>query len=1018
MAHGNARRNERNLIRTDFQYNYTSDSFKGVDFSSPDGRCDDEHFAYLENLYRDKEKADGAVLESVPGYRMINKSFEHIGEIYGVYSHGFWVDGAKKTYILVHKGNYLYSFPHEKRDIAESLTPIAKLSATRSCPFVYGGTFYLLDGEQILGMTSPTEVFVLGDTRLSDAEKEAGALPQCGAYIPLTYRDGAAWEARNMLTGFFDIEKNVMPSTPPDETQGLFYRVCYVGNTRGLEVYALEEGRRIVAIPASIDFNGEELPVLAVAEGAFRGRNITMAVLAPSVKVIGDSAFRSCQSLERVLIHGAPTIGKQAFYGCTALRSLAVKETAIAVAESAFEGCSALSLVFVEAEEACEWIEALGSQVSCYTGSSFYWVETGKTMFIPMANMSEQTLLLMYGGESKALQDMVYHHGMVVEGFGTTDRVAMTAVNSSPYLQYSIKGNAASRYVFVSVYEPGGKINTRDEMEGFRIPLPDHTERVVSVSQNGNEIGTQPNERGIRYVSEYSQGHLTSIRVVLPKSREKSVCIEVRCYSERGESPEGDFRHVNLQNNMSLYDAISFCRLAAVFDGKVFLSGNPALPDTVFYSVTPKRSGEALMFAPTAFLACRDTVGEVAAFAVHPLYLAVLKERSLYAITRKASTDALHETYEIDGWCESARFSGATHTFGDEPLFLSERGVMALKSGKAWEEGRIENRSYYIDKLLLRLASDHAAFTEWKGYLVLLMGGKLFLADASISEKKNGVLAYEWYLIDGIGHYENQTLCYHHLAYEPYVRGKKLTLWRVNGKKLSILGEEKPVEGKVLTATLQGITVYYTVEEDENGNETYYLVDSHGEMAGGFLSPATCILSAEGCLYFATSDGYLFCFNTDKRGKAVVVNGKMQSVASDEMHESYYSFDGRRYRSRLVTANVDMGVPHLLKSTVARSFVVRAKAMPHAAFTVAVRQDGGPWEDVGFVVANRSTACPDADRFVFSPEDTVNETLADRSRGWLSKQVMISADVFESPIGIDALAYRYKMAGRAKSKTK
>ena len=131
MAHNKARRNERNLIRADAEYNYTKDLFKGVDFSAPDGRCDDAHFAYLENLYRDKEMADGALLESVPGYRRIETEFLHSGEIYGIYAHDFVVDGKRESYLLIHKGSYLYSVLHARRDIRETLRPIASLASNR-----------------------------------------------------------------------------------------------------------------------------------------------------------------------------------------------------------------------------------------------------------------------------------------------------------------------------------------------------------------------------------------------------------------------------------------------------------------------------------------------------------------------------------------------------------------------------------------------------------------------------------------------------------------------------------------------------------------------------------------------------------------------------------------------------------------------------------------------------------------------------------------------------------------------
>lgn len=1008
MAHSNARRNERNLIRTDFQYNYTKDSFKGVDFSSPDGRCDDEHFAYLVNLYRDKAKADGAALESVPGYRMIKKDFAHIGEIYGLYSHAFSEGGVKKTYLLVHKGEYLYSFLHDRRDLFESLTPIATLSGNRSFGFAYGGVFYILDGKKILAVKSPTEAFVLGDSFLTEEEKEAGKLPESSAYIPLTHRDGAAWEARNMLTGFFDLERSVKADTLPDETQGLYYRECYVGNTRGLEVCGMEAGRRIVAIPATFVFDGEQLPVLAVAANAFEGRDITTAVLAPSVRVIGASAFQNCRSLERVLIHGGAEIKARAFNGCSALETFAIKNTAVWVDATAFEGCTTLSHVYFEASKAAGWLDGLQETASFHPNTRFYWEEQGKTLYIPCSTSGEESLAFIYGAEMSPLQNMSFYYNMKTDGSDLTEGISATASKSCAVAQYVIQGsdvNSISRYVFVSVFAPGGKINTRDEVEGFRVALPEHTARVASVFLDGKEMKTTPDDNGVYYAAEFSRGILTSLRVVLPKNRDRDLTVTVRCYAEQGEVAGHDTR--------CLYDAIRACRFAAVFDGRVFLGGNPDLPDTVFYSVSPKRAGNSLMFAPSAYLACQDTAGAVLAFMVHPLYLAIVKDRSVYGVTQKNENGALHELYEINGWCSSPAYRCGTYTFGDEPLYLSERGVMALKPGKAWEEGRIENRSYYIDGMLRSVWDDNAAFAEWNGYLALLIDGKIFLADRSIAEKKNGILAYEWYFLDGIGHYDGQKRRYHHLSYDPVVQDKRLTSLTLSGKPLLVLGREEPVSGEVYSAVVAGILLYYTLGEDGR----YYLVDSYGERAGGIFSPATRLLSAEDCLYFSSADGYLFCFNTDKRGKSVLVNETLQSVASDEIHESYYSFDGRKYSSRLITGNVDMGVPHLWKSTVPRSLVVRAKAMPHSAFTVSVRCDGGPWEDVSYVVANELDY-PDADRFVFAPEDTVSETLADSTRGWLSKQVMISAEVFESPIGIEALAYRYKMAGRAKSKTR
>ncbi len=1000
-----ARRNEKNLIWAKSQYNYIQDTFKGVDLTSPASKCDAGHASYLVNLYRDKDKKDGALLESVPGYRMIAKDFLHVGEIYGIYAHAFLVDGKRENYILVHKGGYLYSFLQERRDMRETLSPIAALSSSRSFGFAYGGCFYLLDGQNIYEMKTPHEAVVLGN------ESEENA------YIPLIMKDGVPYEARNMLTGFFELERTVEKDMVADDAQGLFYRECFLGEQRGLEVYGMEEGRRVVAVPSSVLFEGEMLPVLAVAPNAFKGRDIVTAVFAPSVKIIGAGAFAGCSSLERILIHGSPEIRSEAFKGCASLVSLAVHDVVMSVDETAFEGCATELHIFLADIEKKGWLSRFDETATFYTDTLFFWLEKGERFYFSWGMGNYQTFEAIYGDESRALTDCTIHEDITVTGELVNRYFTARAENTVAYAQYFMRSavtDVPRRHIFVSVCDAFGGINTRDEVEAFVISFPDYTERLVSLTLNGEEITQEPNAKGVYYVPDYKSGILTGLRAILPRNREGSYHLLARCYgTKQAKDGSDEFYRVNSHYKGTASDALKSCRFAAVFDGRVFLGGNPDLPDTVFHSVTPKRESDSLTFASTAYLSCRDTAGAVSAFAVHPLYLALIKDRSVYGVTRKSGTGALHESYEINGWCSSPEFVGSAYTYGDEPLFLSKSGVMALTPGKAWEEGRIENRSYYIDRLLGRLSCENAVFCEWNGYLVLLIDGKIFLGDATVAEKKNGSLAYEWYFLDGIGHYEGDALCYHHLSYDPIVWDTRLSSLTLDGKKLLILGKEEPVTGEVFSTEIDGITVYYTVGEDLE----YYLVDSYGEKTGGFFSPATRVLSTDGCLYVSTADGYLFCFNTDKRGKSVLVNDMLESVGEDEIHSSFYSFDGHAYPSRLVTVSADMGVPHLLKSTVPRSLVVQGKAIPHAAFTVSVRKDGFPWEEAGFVVANTLDRF-DADRFVFSPDDTVSEVLADSTRAWLSKQVMISAEVFESPIGIDSIAYRYKMAGRVKSKTK
>ena len=1020
MAHNKARKNERNLIRNDFEYNYVADSFKGVDFSSIDGQCDDTRLPFLVNMYHDKEKENSASLETIPGYRKINKTFLYDGEIYGIYSHSFLENGSRNQYVLVHKGRYLYVFLHNSRDTQEELTPLIELNPDRSCGFSYGGYFYLLDRANIVVVKNPKEAMVLGD------QLKAGvSLPETTAYIPTTHQNNMPREARNMLTGYFDLTRRIEIDSPVDEKLGLFYRLCEVDSVRGLEVYGMEAGRRILFVPEYAYFEGEELPVLRVAEGAFSGRNLTQVILSPSVKEVGKNAFSSCRSLKRVCLFGVKRLEERAFYGCVSLKVLTLGKSISSIGSAVFAGVSSAVRLFYEGEELDAFLSVLPATVTIYPDTIFAWVRKGDVFYIPCNPIRYPNIVSVYGGERKALSRVEEYYGIEVEGEDLTEGYAVLASSSAPCAQYFLKGASSedpSRYLFVSVTDEDGMLDTKDAVESFRIDLPEKPEALVFVTLDGSAL--LPDETNKEYyLPEMADGRYTAIRVLLSSKRRHAMDVRVRCYDKKSVATANSFTKDAPYYKSSLYNAIRFCRMATVFDGKVFFSGNPALPDTVFYSVAPKEESEFLMFAPSAYLSCYDTDGEIVSLMSHPLYLAVLKNRSLYAVSR-AEGDAFHERYAIDGSCASAEYYGASYTFGDEPLYLSSSGVMALASGKAWEESRIENRSYYIDRRLKSLSHRYVAFAEWQGYLVFLIDGKIFLGDASAAEKKNGSTAYEWYYLEGIGHYEGQHDAYHYCTNAPIVEGKRLSDLTTFSRRLAVKEREAPVLSEVVSAIAEenyepcGIRVYYTPEFNEEGELVHYLVDTDGRQTGGVFSPAVRLLSLENTLYFGTLDGYLFCFNNDKRGKAVTVNGETETVGAGEIHPSYYTFDGRAYPCGLATAMVDMGVPHLSKSTVRKSLVISAKSFPCSSFTVSVRDERARQKDIGYVVASSDFSAWDFDRLSFSQEDRVRVTLTDSLRTFVARQVLLTQEVFGTPFAFDSLAYRYTIAGRVKERGK
>jgi len=115
----------------------------GVDFSMGSASPSKRRYAYLENMYRDYENGDAALLESVPGFRKI---ISLGGRIHAIYSHK---NENGDDYAVIHCSNKLYRFKVSERDKLTSLTPIASVADVESSAFRFGSDLYILDGREI-----------------------------------------------------------------------------------------------------------------------------------------------------------------------------------------------------------------------------------------------------------------------------------------------------------------------------------------------------------------------------------------------------------------------------------------------------------------------------------------------------------------------------------------------------------------------------------------------------------------------------------------------------------------------------------------------------------------------------------------------------------------------------------------------------------------------------------------------------------------------------------------------------
>jgi hypothetical protein len=204
-----------------------------------------------------------------------------------------------------------------------------------------------------------------------------------------------------------------------------------------------------------------------------------------------------------------------------------------------------------------------------------------------------------------------------------------------------------------------------------------------------------------------------------------------------------------------------------------------------------------------------------------------------------------------------------------------------------------------------------------------------------------------------------------------------------------------------------------------------YYIEPTGEVQGmGEPSPACALASVEDVLYIGMEDGVLVCMNNDKRGKSYLLpSGYEVAVESDQIYRAWYTHAGRRYLSGFATAADNAGYPHLLKSTVKKSMVLKMKTLSGGGFRVMSRADRTEWRQVqrtGGTIAQVITA--DARGFDDVDFGAVNYNgmggitvpIMEKEKKWVEKQLYLYSDGYAQPFGIFSLAYRFYLAGRIK----
>ena len=187
------------------------------------------------------------------------------------------------------------------------------------------------------------------------------------------------------------------------------------------------------------------------------------------------------------------------------------------------------------------------------------------------------------------------------------------------------------------------------------------------------------------------------------------------------------------------------CTMLEVFDNRVFFSGNPEHPNVVWHCSLEDPTYCSDLDYYNEGLDTARVKGMVAGNNA----LWVFKEPS------QANTTVFYHTPTIDS--EYGKIYPNTHSsistgcigkainFNDDIVFFSDRGMEGI-SGDVTSEQVISHRSTLVDrKLTAEPDYEDMILEEWEGYLVVIIGNKVYLADSRAMFQNESHYEYEWF---------------------------------------------------------------------------------------------------------------------------------------------------------------------------------------------------------------------------------------------------------------------------------
>ncbi len=188
------------------------------------------------------------------------------------------------------------------------------------------------------------------------------------------------------------------------------------------------------------------------------------------------------------------------------------------------------------------------------------------------------------------------------------------------------------------------------------------------------------------------------------------------------------------------------CKLLCEFDNRIFFSGNPNYPNTVFHCEidNPRYIREDVHYT------CGMDLAKIRAIVPGNGVLWVIKEMeqnssSIYYLTPTLDS-SYNKIYPSVNGSISLGCTSLGVNFNDDIVFFSKRGLEGVSNSSLYSEQILQHRSSKIDsKLLKEHGYEDMKIAEYNGYLFCLVNSHVYLADSRARFNNNTDIEYEWF---------------------------------------------------------------------------------------------------------------------------------------------------------------------------------------------------------------------------------------------------------------------------------